>query len=58
MNLGINYGCVVDDFFIFKVVVNFVKSIGVKYIKVFDVDKEVICVFDNMGISLIICVFN
>lgn len=57
-NLGINYGRVADDLPTPKAVANLVKSIGVKHIKVFDADKEVIRAFDNTGISLIICVPN
>lgn len=57
-NLGINYGRVADNLPRPKDVAKLVTSLGVKHIKIFDYEKEVIRAFDNTDISLIICVPN
>lgn len=41
-----------------KDVAKLVQSIGVKHIKIFDYEKEIIRAFDHTGISLIVCVPN
>lgn len=57
-NIGINYGRVADNLLRPKDVAKLVQSIGVKHIKIFDYEKEIIRAFDHTGISLIVCVPN
>lgn len=56
--IGINYGRVADNLPRPKEVAKLVSSLGVKHIKIFDYDREVLKAFENTDIHVTICVPN
>ena len=56
--IGINYGRVANNLPRPKEVAKLVKSLGVKHIKIFDYDREVLKAFEKTNIHVTICVPN